>query len=132
MTPRGSTSENFIERKDVDYAIAPEIVEVGTFPSRKSSTLAKRGVASNAAVHELLERPICMNVMCPPIHQVVKIPSHITAGLGTNRIAGAAPTIALVTGDIPFLVAHLKNDHKVDMHDGVLLTTDTSRPNPKM
>lgn len=70
MTPRGSTSENLNERKDVDYAIAPEIVEVGTFPSRKSSTLAKRGVASNAAVHELLERPICMNVMCPPIHQV--------------------------------------------------------------
>lgn len=27
-----------------------------------------------------------------------------------------------VIGDIPFLVMHLKNDHKVDMHDGSSFT----------
>ncbi|KAL2487855.1 E3 ubiquitin-protein ligase [Forsythia ovata] len=62
MTRGGSTYEG---------DIAPDSVESRTFPSRKASTLigAKRGAASNTAVHELLECPICMNIMYPPIHQ---------------------------------------------------------------
>ncbi|URD83731.1 hypothetical protein MUK42_02171 [Musa troglodytarum] len=35
-----------------------------------------------------------------------------------------------VTGDIPMLVAHLKNDHKVDMHDGCTFNHRYVKPNP--
>uniref|UniRef100_A0A6V7QZ07 RING-type E3 ubiquitin transferase n=1 Tax=Ananas comosus var. bracteatus TaxID=296719 RepID=A0A6V7QZ07_ANACO len=36
----------------------------------------------------------------------------------------------LVTGDIPTLVAHLKNDHKVDMHDGCTFNHRYVKSNP--
>lgn len=36
----------------------------------------------------------------------------------------------LVTGDIPMLVAHLKNDHKVDMHDGCTFNHRYVKSNP--
>lgn len=187
MTPQGSTYKSIIESQDADYAIAPEIVEVGTFPSRKSSTLAKRGAASNTAVHELLECPICMDVMCPPIHQcpnghtlclnckskVLNCPicrhklgnirclalEKIAQSLElpcSYKILGCQDSFpyhsrlrheqdcryrpyncpytgeeCLVTGDIPFLVAHLKNDHKVDMHDGCTFKHRYVKTKPK-
>lgn len=31
------------------------------------------GLASNRGVHALLKCPVCLNVMCPPIHQVCKL-----------------------------------------------------------
>nr|DAD36479.1 TPA_asm: hypothetical protein HUJ06_007120 [Nelumbo nucifera] len=37
----------------------------------------------------------------------------------------------LVTGDIPTLVAHLKNDHKVDMHDGCTFNHRYVKSNPQ-
>lgn len=51
--------------------IAPESFESRSMPSRKASILtgAKNGAASNTSVHELLECPVCMNIMYPPIHQ---------------------------------------------------------------
>ncbi|ONK55779.1 uncharacterized protein A4U43_C10F900 [Asparagus officinalis] len=36
----------------------------------------------------------------------------------------------LVTGDIPTLVTHLKNDHKVDMHDGCTFNHRYVKSNP--
>ncbi|XP_051113515.1 E3 ubiquitin-protein ligase SINAT2-like isoform X2 [Andrographis paniculata] len=36
-----------------------------------------------------------------------------------------------VTGDIPFLVAHLKSDHKVDMHDGCAFNHRYVKLNPQ-
>ncbi|PIA25859.1 hypothetical protein AQUCO_10500002v1 [Aquilegia coerulea] len=36
-----------------------------------------------------------------------------------------------VTGDIPTLVAHLKNDHKVDMHDGCTFNHRYVKSNPQ-
>ncbi|KAF4361348.1 hypothetical protein G4B88_005138 [Cannabis sativa] len=109
------------------------------------------GIASNNDVHELLECPVCMNLMYPPIHQELgnirclaleKVAESLDLPcryqlLGCNDIfpyysklkheknckhrpfscpyAGAECS---VTGDIPFLVMHLRDDHKVDMHDG--------------
>lgn len=37
----------------------------------------------------------------------------------------------LVTGDIPMLVTHLKNDHKVDMHDGCTFNHRYVKSNPQ-
>lgn len=55
-----------------DYGIiAPENMEFQSSIIRKSAAVgAKMGMASNSAVHELLECPVCMNIMYPPIHQV--------------------------------------------------------------
>lgn len=36
----------------------------------------------------------------------------------------------LVTGDIPFIVEHLKADHNVDMHDGCSFNHRYVKPNP--
>lgn len=36
-----------------------------------------------------------------------------------------------VTGDIPFLVMHLKDDHKVDMHDGCTFNHRYVKSNPQ-
>ena len=36
-----------------------------------------------------------------------------------------------VAGDIPFLVMHLKNDHKVDMHDGCSFSHRYVKSNPQ-
>lgn len=36
-----------------------------------------------------------------------------------------------VTGDIRFLVMHLKNDHKVDMHDGCTFNHRYVKSNPE-
>ncbi|KAF4371121.1 hypothetical protein F8388_020848 [Cannabis sativa] len=133
------------------------------------------GIASNNDVHELLECPVCMNLMYPPIHQCPS--GHTLCSSCKARVHNCCPTcrqelgnircLALekvaesldlpcryqllgcndifpyysklkheknckhrpfscpyagaecsVTGDIPFLVMHLRDDHKVDMHDG--------------
>lgn len=61
------------EGRSADNDIAPEIIEYRVSPHRKISPYngVKRGITSNTAVHELLECPVCMNVMYPPIHQVI-------------------------------------------------------------
>ncbi|KAK6163737.1 hypothetical protein DH2020_000601 [Rehmannia glutinosa] len=176
MTPGCSTYEAIIESCNVDYGIAPESVEFRASPYRKSSTLngSKRGISSNIVVQELLECPICMNVMHRPIHQCPNghtlcskcqskvrccpICRHELGNIRCLALECVAESLELpckyqilgcqdifsyhgqlwheqnckfrpyncpyagaechVTGDIPFLVAHLKSDHKVDMHDG--------------
>ncbi|KAG2675097.1 hypothetical protein I3760_13G169400 [Carya illinoinensis] len=131
--------------------------------------------ASNDDLHELLECPVCMNLMHPPIYQCPN--GHTLCSNCKGRVPNSCPTcrhelgnircLALeklseslelpcryqvlgchdkfpyyskikhekhckhrpfncpysgnycsVTGDIPLLVGHLKNDHKVDIHDG--------------
>ena len=36
----------------------------------------------------------------------------------------------LITGDVPFLVSHLINDHKVDLHEGCTFNHRYVKPNP--
>lgn len=71
MIPGCSTYEGIIEGCSSDNDVAIESIEFAS-PHRKISPFngAKRGGTSNTAVHELLECPVCMNVMYPPIHQV--------------------------------------------------------------
>ncbi|CAA0815186.1 E3 ubiquitin-protein ligase SINAT2 [Striga hermonthica] len=56
---------------DVENDIAPENVELRRTPQRKAKTrnILECDMSSDTAVHELLECPVCMNVMYPPIHQ---------------------------------------------------------------
>ncbi|KAL3649310.1 E3 ubiquitin-protein ligase sinat2 [Castilleja foliolosa] len=164
--------------------VAAEIVEF-----RRSSKLnvSKHGSSSNTAVHELLECPVCINVMYPPIHQCPnghticsKCKSKVHCCpicrrqlgnircLALERVAESlempckyqnlgcrdifpynnrlrheqnclfrpyccpyARAVCHFTGDIPFLVAHLQNDHKVDMHNGCTFNHQYIQSNPQ-
>ncbi|KAL6576737.1 E3 ubiquitin-protein ligase sinat2 [Orobanche minor] len=219
-----------MESHNVEYDIAPEIDEFRRSPHKKFSALnvSKRGTASHTAVHELLECPICMNVMYPPIqHTYTPHPRSTYQGahLGTygesdihlyqlrvctsvyhsqcgkclnghtlcskcqfkvrrcpicrhelgnirclalERVAESlelpckyqilgcqdifpypnklrhehncrfrpygcpyAGAECPATGDVPFLVEHLQNDHKVDMHDGCTFNHRYVKSNPQ-
>ncbi|KAK8578340.1 hypothetical protein V6N13_116189 [Hibiscus sabdariffa] len=152
-------------------------------PLRKTVT----GSTSANDVHELLECPVCVNLMYPPIYQCPN--GHTVCSNCKTRVQNCCPTcrnelgnircLALekvaeslelpcryqilgcpdifpyysmlkhekncrfrpyscpyagaecsVTGDIPFLVTHLKNDHKVDMHDGCTFNHRYVKSNP--
>lgn len=74
MAPGGSNYQDIGDSRSAysDYGIAPESAEFKNSPFRKAAAVigGKNGVGSNSAVHELLECPVCMNPMYPPIHQV--------------------------------------------------------------
>ncbi|PQQ11341.1 E3 ubiquitin-protein ligase SINAT2-like isoform X1 [Prunus yedoensis var. nudiflora] len=160
-----------------DSDVATSTGDVRTSPFRKAAPglLGIPGMPSNHNVHDLLECPVCMNLMCPPIHQCPN--GHTLCSSCKARVHNCCPTcrnelgnircLALekvaesldlpcrfqiygcqdifpyysklkhekickyrpyncpyagadcsVTGDIQLLMMHLKNDHKVDMHDG--------------
>ncbi|KAI3968151.1 hypothetical protein MKX01_018454 [Papaver californicum] len=147
----------------------------------------KPNVVVTSSVRELLECPVCLNAMYPPIHQCSN--GH-TLGSGCKpRVHNHCPTcrhelgnircLALekvaasldlpckyqnfgclgiypyysklkhelqcayrpyncpyagsectVMGDIPFLVTHLRDDHKVDMHNGSTFNHRYVKSNP--
>ena len=70
MAPGGSACKEVLESHPTvsDY-------DIGTAKAVDNSTTTKvlggkQGVYSNNGVHELLECPVCTNLMYPPIHQV--------------------------------------------------------------
>ncbi|KAK3042238.1 hypothetical protein RJ639_001833 [Escallonia herrerae] len=191
MAPGGGSYQDVIESNAAfaDYGIAPANLGFESTPSRKSAaTCGKRGIASNTAVHELLECPVCLNLMYPPIHQCpnghtlcLNCKSQVRNScpicrqeLGNIRclalekvaqslelpcqyhIYGCQEILAYnsrlrheqncryrlyncpyagaecsVTGDIKYLVAHLKDDHSVDMHDGCTFNHRYVKANPQ-
>ncbi|WMV56493.1 hypothetical protein MTR67_049878 [Solanum verrucosum] len=174
-----------------DYGIAPKTSESKSSPFRKSTAVniigGNHGTRSNTAVHELLECPVCMNLMYPPIHQcpnghtlclkckskvhVCPICRHELGNIRCLALEKIAESLELpcryqvfgcqdiftyhsrlqheqnckfrpyncpyagsectVTGDIQSLVAHLKDDHKVDMHDGCTFNHRYVKSNPQ-
>ena len=74
MSPGGNAYQDVLESRTAfsDYGIVSTETEVRNSPFRKSTTVVrgKPGIASNSAVHELLECPVCLNTMYRPIHQV--------------------------------------------------------------
>ncbi|KAH9740821.1 E3 ubiquitin-protein ligase SINAT2 [Citrus sinensis] len=179
MAPGGGICKEVIESsiEFSDYEMATSSVELRGSPCRKATTgfSGNLGTTSNNDVHELLECPVCLNLMYPPIYQCPN--GHTLCSSCKARVRTGCPTcrhelgnircLALekvaeslelpcryqiwgcqdifpyysklkhekncnyrpyncpyagaecsVTGDIPLLVRHLKNDHKVDMHDG--------------
>uniref|UniRef100_A0A7N0UHA7 RING-type E3 ubiquitin transferase n=1 Tax=Kalanchoe fedtschenkoi TaxID=63787 RepID=A0A7N0UHA7_KALFE len=191
MAPGGGTYEAAESRPAfADKDMASISVELRSSPFRKSASSAGGlyRARSNSEVHELLECPVCMNLMYPPIHQCPN--GHTLCADCKAKVHNCCPTcrhelgnircLALekvaeslelpcryqnlgchdifpyfsklrheqncgfrpyscpyagsecdMTGDIPFLVTHLKDDHKVDMHDGCTFNHRYVKSNPQ-
>ena len=70
MAPGGSAFKEVLEAV-ADCDIATSKSENNIIPIKGTVSLSgKQGVYSNNGVHELLECPVCTNLMYPPIHQV--------------------------------------------------------------
>ncbi|KAE8717846.1 putative E3 ubiquitin-protein ligase SINAT1 [Hibiscus syriacus] len=110
----------------------------------------KPNLVVSSSVRELLECPVCLNAMYPPIHQCSN--GHTLCSGCKPRVQCMYPYYSklkhelqcsyrpyscpyagsecTVVGDIPFLVAHLKDDHKVDMHSGSTFNHRYVKSNP--
>ncbi|GLT84786.1 hypothetical protein SLE2022_030000 [Rubroshorea leprosula] len=156
--------------------------------SNSNSAVSSAVHPGTTSVHELLECPVCTNLMYPPIHQCHN--GHTLCSTCKTRVHNRCPTcrqelgdircLALekvaeslelpckymslgcpeifpyysklkhesicnfrpyncpyagsecsVVGDIPFLVAHLRDDHKVDMHSGCTFNHRYVKSNPR-
>ncbi|KAH1121968.1 hypothetical protein J1N35_005128 [Gossypium stocksii] len=159
MAPGGSACKEVESyHAVVDYAIATTKPESNSMTTKSSfGFVGKHGIQSNNGVYELLECPVCKNLMYPPIHQC---PNGHTLCLNCkNRVHNCCPSCRYdlgnisklkheqhcrfrpyncpyagsdcsITGDIPTLIAHLKDDHKVDMHDGCTFNHRYVKSNP--
>ncbi|XP_020571171.1 E3 ubiquitin-protein ligase SINAT5-like [Phalaenopsis equestris] len=162
-----------------------DLGEIGNDPTQYQP---KSNVSVVSNVRELLECPVCLNAMYPPIHQCSN--GHTLCSGCKPRVHNRCPTcrhelgnircLALekvaaslelpckyqnygcmgiypyyckmkhesqcpfrpyncpyagsectVVGDIPFLVGHLKDDHKVDMHNGSTFNHRYVKSNPQ-
>ena len=77
MAPGGSALKEVLESNStgMDYEVKTTKVEVSNSNNSKSTKsggagTGKYGMHSNNGVYELLECPVCTNLMYPPIHQV--------------------------------------------------------------
>ncbi|KAM3324451.1 hypothetical protein P3S67_005603 [Capsicum chacoense] len=189
MAPGGSKYQDIRNPRsaDSDYGIAPESAEFTNSPISAAITGGKHGAGSNSVVHELLECPVCMDPMHPPIQQcpnghtlcvkckskvhVCPICRHELGNIRCLALEKISESIELpcryqiygcqdiftyhmsllheqnckfrpyncpyagsecaVTGDIQHLIAHLKEDHKVDMHDGCTFNHVFIESNPQ-
>ncbi|XP_024156455.1 E3 ubiquitin-protein ligase SINAT2 isoform X2 [Rosa chinensis] len=192
MSPGGRFCEDVADTHITlaDSDAATSFADIRTSPFRKAlpGLNGNAGMPSNKNVHDLLECPVCMNLMCPPIHQCPN--GHTLCSSCKTRVQNCCPTcrnelgnircLALekvaesldlpcryqiygcpdifpyysklkhekvckcrpyncpyagaecsVTGDILFLMMHLKNDHKVDMHDGSTFNHRYVKSNPQ-
>ncbi|KAA3481318.1 E3 ubiquitin-protein ligase SINAT5-like [Gossypium australe] len=178
-----------------DLRSKPEVIDLPQNEDRldsesvnePSQTATKPNLIVSSNVRELLECPVCLNAMYPPIHQCLN--GHTLCSGCKPRVHNRCPTcrhelgnircLALekvaaslelpckyqsygcvgiypyysklkhesqcsyrpyscpyagsectVVGDIPFLVAHLKDDHKVDMHSGSTFNHRYVKSNP--
>ncbi|KAF5725505.1 E3 ubiquitin-protein ligase SINAT2 -like protein [Tripterygium wilfordii] len=180
MAPGGIIWKEVIESPILfsDYGMSMTLnAEQRGSPLSKTSnqSIGNLGMSSNNDVHELLECPVCVNLMYPPIFQCSN--GHTLCSKCKARVRNSCPTcrqelgnircLALekvaaslelpcqyqnlgcqdifpyycklrhekickyrpyccpyagaecsVTGDIPFLIMHLKEDHKVELHNG--------------
>ncbi|KAF9680725.1 hypothetical protein SADUNF_Sadunf06G0151400 [Salix dunnii] len=190
MAPGGSAFKEVLESHSTvaDCDVANSKSENNITPTKGTVVLGgKHGFYSNNGVHELLECPVCTNLMYPPIHQCPN--GHTLCSNCKLRVHNCCPTchydlgnircLALekvaeslelpckfqslgcldifpyycklkheqhcrfrpyscpyagsecsVSGDIPALVSHLKDDHKVDMHDGCTFNHRYVKSNP--
>ncbi|RZC79211.1 hypothetical protein C5167_003418 [Papaver somniferum] len=192
MAPGGRICKEVPESHSMfsDYGIATSNGESKISPSTKTPIVpgGKYVFSSTTGVHDLLECPVCMSSMYPPIHQCPN--GHTLCSDCKARVHNCCPTcryelgnircLALekvaeslelpcrhqalgchdifpyysklqheqhcryrpyncpyagsecsVTGDIPILVGHLKDDHKVDTHDGCTFNHRYVKSNPQ-
>ncbi|XP_010487128.1 PREDICTED: E3 ubiquitin-protein ligase SINAT2 [Camelina sativa] len=87
-------------------------------------------------VHELLDLPVCTNQMSSAIYHY-QCPNEHTQELNnenTKKKPYNCPHSGSKcdgTGDIPWLLLHLRNDHNVEMHDGRSFSHRYVHHNPK-
>ncbi|KAJ8500513.1 hypothetical protein OPV22_011065 [Ensete ventricosum] len=133
-----------------------DMVEVSEHVNDHVQHSPKPNISVASSVRELLECPVCLNAMYPPIHQCSN--GHTLCSGCKPRVHNRCPTcrhelgnircLALekcifrpyncpyagsectVVGDIPYLVTHLKDDHKVDMHNGSSFNHRYVKSNP--
>ncbi|CAL1386168.1 unnamed protein product [Linum trigynum] len=186
MAPGGTTCKEEITFTDCDTMT---FSADSSAPFRKAAPLSGGSLGTSTCnVQDLLECPVCMNLIYPPIYQCPN--GHTLCEKCKARVRNSCPTcrgelgnircLALervaeslevpckyqhfgcyeifpyyskqsheksckyrpygcpyagaecsVTGDIPQLVMHLKNDHKVDMHDGCTFNHRYVKSNPQ-
>ncbi|KAK4771686.1 hypothetical protein SAY87_032218 [Trapa incisa] len=171
----------------IDPPESEDVMDIGESVSDPTQNSVKPNVGVSSSVRELLECPVCLNAMYPPIHQCSN--GHTLCSGCKPRVHNRCPTcrhelgnircLALekiaaslelpckyqsfgcigiypyysklkhesqcpfrpyncpyagsectVIGDIPYLVAHLKDDHKVDMHNGSTFNHRYVKSNP--
>ncbi|KAK3155924.1 hypothetical protein QOZ80_2AG0100460 [Eleusine coracana subsp. coracana] len=125
-----------------------------------STTLANVALSSLSGLNDLLECPVCTNSMLPPILQCpnghticssckLRVENHCPTCrqelgnircLALEKVAeklqlpckyqSAGCSECLVIGDVPMLVSHLINDHKVDLHEGCTFNHRYVKSNP--
>ncbi|EXB62653.1 E3 ubiquitin-protein ligase SINAT5 [Morus notabilis] len=172
----------------IDPPECEDTTDVGESVHDSASSAVKSNVTVSSSVRELLECPVCLNAMYPPIHQCSN--GHTLCSGCKPRVHNRCPTcryelgnircLALekvaaslelpckyqsygclgiypyysklkhesqcvyrpyncpyagsectVMGDIPYLVTHLKDDHKVDMHSGSTFNHRYVKSNPQ-
>ncbi|PNY13129.1 E3 ubiquitin-protein ligase sinat5-like protein, partial [Trifolium pratense] len=143
-------------RSGVDPPQTEESTEIPELVNDPLQTVVKPNGTVTSSVRELLECPVCLNAMYPPIHQCSN--GHTLCSDCKPRVHDRCPTcwhelgnircLALekvaaslelpckyqecsVVGDIRYLVAHLKDDHKVDMHSGCTFNHRYVKSNPQ-
>ncbi|XP_057976592.1 E3 ubiquitin-protein ligase DIS1 [Malania oleifera] len=171
----------------IDPPQSENMLDVSEHVNDPAQNALKSNVTVSSSVRELLECPVCLNAMYPPIHQCSN--GHTLCSGCKPRVHNRCPTcrhelgnircLALekvaaslelpckyhnfgcvgiypyysklkhesqcvfrpyncpyagsectVVGDIPYLVAHLKDDHKVDMHNGCTFNHRYVKSNP--
>ncbi|KAG8094467.1 hypothetical protein GUJ93_ZPchr0012g21751 [Zizania palustris] len=139
---------------------AAAAANIGVVPGGAAGGVPGPLISPATSVHELLECPVCTNSMYPPIHQcqnghtlcsTCKARVHnrcptCRQELGDIRclaLEKVAESLELpckhyslgsecsVVGNIPFLVSHLRDDHKVDMHSGCTFNHRYVKSNPR-
>lgn len=72
MAPGGNVYQDVTESRGAlsNYGVKSASVELRSGIRLCGSSGKRSGMVSNSAVHDLLECPVCLNIMCPPIHQV--------------------------------------------------------------
>nr|XP_016487783.1 PREDICTED: E3 ubiquitin-protein ligase SINAT3-like isoform X2 [Nicotiana tabacum] len=137
-----------------------DCTDIGEHMNELAQHTTKPNATVSSSVRELLECPVCLNAMYPPIHQCSN--GHTLCSGCKPRVHNRCPTCrhelgiipyysklkhesecsfrpyncpyagseCTVIGDIPYLVAHLKDDHKVDMHVGSTFNHRYVKANP--
>ncbi|URE27662.1 hypothetical protein MUK42_12992 [Musa troglodytarum] len=118
----------------IDSSENEDVVEVSEHVNSHVPHSPKPNLSVSGSMHKLLECPVCLNAMYPPIHQCsngrtlcsgCKPRVHSRCPTCRHELGNIRPytcpyagSECTVAGDIPYLVTHLKDDHKVDMHIG--------------
>lgn len=73
MASSNAFFDDIRSKSEVDPPSNEEPMDISELVNDPAQSALKSNVAVTSSVHELLECPVCLNAMYPPIHQVVYI-----------------------------------------------------------